>query len=411
MDYLGKTMKVLLVAMTNSVHTGRWVEQILDMDDCHIKLYPSTPALSVHDKLKSDKISLSSNLRLIHQFNFRYGPYLYSLIIFFKNLIGKKIFKRPAERGLFKEILQFKPDIIHSLETQHAGYLVDQTLSYYGHRLKKMPVWWHTNWGSDIYLFGRLVQHRDKIRGLLQRVDLYSCECSRDKNLAREFGFDKEILPVYPNTGGFKMEMLQKLNTGTSKTSERKIIVLKGYQGWAGRALFGLRALWNIKGSLNNFELAIFSNTGADDIKIAAELFQNETGIKVTLIPEHSSHQTIMQLFCKARIYIGLSISDGISTSMLEAMSVGTFPIQSITSGAGDWIENGKNGFLVEPEDIEVISKQIERALKDDALVEDAAKQNAMIIKEKADFEKLRQLTKSSYVKAYNLSKIKNNTV
>jgi glycosyltransferase involved in cell wall biosynthesis len=48
---------------------------------------------------------------------------------------------------------------------------------------------------------------------------------------------------------------------------------------------------------------------------------------------------------------VGHSLSEGISTSMLEAMAMGAIPIQTCTSCADEWIINGEAGFLVEPND------------------------------------------------------------
>jgi len=72
----------------------------------------------------------------------------------------------------------------------------------------------------------------------------------------------------------------------------------------------------------------------------------------------------MLHYYGRARIYIGLSISDAISTSLLEAMVMGAFPIQSCTACADEWIEDGKSGFIVPPEDPHVIAEAIRRALR-----------------------------------------------
>ncbi len=64
------------------------------------------------------------------------------------------------------------------------------------------------------------------------------------------------------------------------------------------------------------------------------------------IIPEFTSHHDILQKHGQARISIGLSIGDAISTSLLEAIVMGSFPIQSWTSCADEWIVDGKTGIL-----------------------------------------------------------------
>jgi hypothetical protein len=50
----------------------------------------------------------------------------------------------------------------------------------------------------------------------------------------------------------------------------------------------------------------------------------------------------------RARIYLGVSKTDGISTSLLESIARGAFPIQSVTSCANEWVEHYKSGYLLQ---------------------------------------------------------------
>ena len=253
------------------------------------------------------------------------------------------------------------------MEFQEAGYL---TLEAKRKFKGKFPKWIATNWGSDIYLFGRLAEHRERVRAVVENCDYYSCECERDVVLAREYGLRGEALPVIPNTGGFDLtecELLRK----PGNTSERKLILLKGYQGWAGRALSGLRALARCADILKarGYSIAVYSSS--PDVNLAVELFALETGVPVEIIPP-CSHIEMLKKYGQARVYIGLSISDAISTSLLEAMVMGAFPIQSCTACADEWIVDGQSGLIVPPEDVDVIEKALRLALTDDALVDRA---------------------------------------
>lgn len=86
------------------------------------------------------------------------------------------------------------------MEIQHAGYSVHEVKQ----KLDSFPPWIVTNWGSDIYLFGRLREHQKTIAQILDSCDYYSCECTRDIALARELGFKGNVLPVIPNSGGME---------------------------------------------------------------------------------------------------------------------------------------------------------------------------------------------------------------
>ncbi len=380
-------MKILIIAFSESIHTARWINQIADQN-WEIYLYPSQITNKVHDAIRNVKILVPKVWRR------KDNKYINLLFNLFTKIRNKTNFNY-YEKRLYRYIKKLKPNIIHTLETQNAGYLLYNVKRRYFQN-KAFPAWWHTNWGSDIYLFGRLKEHRDKIKGVLHECDYYSCECERDVKLAKEMGFSKTIMPVYPNTGGFDLKNLDKMRGGLVKPSKRKIIMLKGYQGWSGRALVALRALTRIKEFLKEYKILIYTYHEVD-VMIAAELLSIEAGIDIHYIPINSKHGEILRLHGKARVSIGLSISDAISTSVLEAMAMGSFPIQSWTSAANEWFEDGKSGLLVPPEDPEIVAEAIKRALTDDELVDRAYEMNWDTVKERLNYDLLKEKTISSY--------------
>lgn len=384
-------MKILVVGLSDSIHLARWLNQITDQQ-WQIYLFSSRDYFLKHESIENVIFcNPFTFVRYKKLFSFLYRLYRYILI---------GIDPLYLEKRLKRYINKIKPDIIHTIETQSAGYLMHSVKNNY-YQDKKFPIWWHTNWGSDIYLYGRLNDHKAKIADVLGECDFYSCECQRDVKLAREFGFKGEVMSIYPNTGGFVIDSLKDATSFCNLPSCRKNIMLKGYQGWAGRALVGLRALARAKDVLQGYTLIIYSNTDSIDIKIAAELFAQETDITVKMIPKNTNHEIILALHGSARISIGLSISDGISTSLLEAMAMGSFPIQSWTSAADEWIKDGENGLLVPPEDPDIVEIAIRRALLDDQLVNDAAQKNWQLISERVDYNKLKDMTLNSYKTVY----------
>jgi hypothetical protein len=306
---------------------------------------------------------------------------------------------------LSRYIDTIKPDLIHSLETQGAGYLVAKVKCEFS-KDRRFPVWWHTNWGSDIFLFGRMPFHQPLIRLVLENCDYYSCECSRDIELASQFGFKGITLPVYPNTGGFDPDMIDGFRAKSDVASLRKVIMLKGYQGWAGRALVGIRALERCSDIISGYTIVIYSNPDGVDVAIASTLMSQNTGASIKILPENTPHQEIMRYHSLARISIGLSIGDAISTSLLEAMAMGSFPIQSCTACASEWFEDGVSGLIVTPEDPEDVEKAIRKALLDDDLVNSAANINYDKIVREANFELLKIKTIDSYKQILNTNHV-----
>ncbi|MBI5574850.1 MAG: glycosyltransferase [Deltaproteobacteria bacterium] len=387
-------MRILLVAMANSIHTARWVGQIAN-EGWDLHLFPSTDTwIDVHPDMR--------NVTL-HHTGFRNPPRTQNAVRFrgvsfagrAKDMWRRRVLKEEGTEHqanrLARLVDRLSPDIVHSLEIQHAGYLSLEARRRLG---GSFPPWIVTNWGSDIYLYGRLAEHAPRIREVLSSCDYYSCECLRDVALAKSFGFGGMVFPVFPNTGGFDMKEIASLRQH-GPSSARRAIMLKGYQHWGGRALTGLRALERCADRLAGYEVWIYSAT--PDVAVAAELFANSTGIPVTLIPKDTPHAEILSRHGRARISIGLSISDAISTSLLEAMVMGSLPIQSWTACADEWIVDGKSGLLVPPDDPEAVEAALRRALSDDELVDKAAEINLRTAAERLDRERIRRMAAGFY--------------
>ena len=387
-------MRILIVAMANSIHTARWLSQIADRGwDVH--LFPSTDSFQdVHPEIGGVTL---------HHTGWRRrrpseGGVVFRGVSFRRraeDIVRRRILERPDPDGparrLARVIGAVRPDIVHAMEIQHAGYLACAARKLLG---GAFPPWIVTNWGSDIYLFGRLAAHEPRIREVLGACDYYSCECQRDVCLAKEYGLKGRVLPVFPNTGGFDLDAARSLRA-PGPVSARRTIVLKGYQGWAGRALVGLRAIERCADALSGYQVAVHSAT--PDVAIAAELTGKQAGIPVRIVPKETPHREILALHGRARISVGLSISDAISTSFLEAIVMGSFPVQSWTACADEWIDDGRTGLLVPPEDPEVVEKALRRALSDDALVDRAAEENARLAAERLDRAVLKPLAVGLY--------------
>jgi hypothetical protein len=386
--------KILIIAMQDSIHTARWIAQIVNQGwEIHLfpsldtdKLHPIMNTITVHNTLY--ETGNSSHENVVQRGIPVPGP----KSLFWGKELLRKFSPNYRVRKLKRVIEEIRPDIVHSLEIQHAGYLTLEVKKLLG---EKFPPWIVTNWGSDIYLFSRLSWHEQRVREVLASCDYYSCECQRDVCLATYYGFNGTVLPVFPNTGGFDLPKCFSLRK-SGAVAQRRTIMLKGYQGWAGRALVGLRALERCADILSGYRIYIHSAM-CDDVVIAAELFRKSTGIPLEFVTPGSPHEVILRLHGESRISIGLSISDGISTSLLEAMVMGSFPIQSFTACADEWLVDGESGILVHPDDPDNVEAAIRRALSDDDLVNSAAEHNRRVAEERLDCRLIKERTLDYY--------------
>lgn len=252
-------------------------------------------------------------------------------------------------------VRKFEPTHVHLIEFQNAGYIGVRAFAKSTERTFKLIC---TNYGSDIFWFRQFPAHLAKLRSLLRLCDIYSAECERDVQLARDLGFKGQVMPVRPNAGGFKPEVL---DAPLSKDATRNLVMVKGYQGWVGRAKIALQAIRLIQGDLQDLEIVVFSSNWS--VARDAQKLGTELGLKVRVHKKGTlPHEAILELFSKAKVYIGLSLSDGISTSLLEAMAMGAIPVQTYSACCNEWFSN--SGVIVRDLRPDTVAISIREALR-----------------------------------------------
>lgn len=342
----GNRTQVLVVCMFDSIHSARWLSQFQDKEIDFV-LFPSSPHRKIHNRLKELlRSSGEASYRLVTGSKY-FGLPAWLLDKFLDNLVRGLLLRRI--------ILRVKPDVLHALELQNAGYIALKALE--GFRAKPRTRFIATNWGSDIFWFQQFPKHREKLQQLLALADEYSCECKRDVELARRLGFAGIAKPVFPNAGGFTKAQLE-LGQGAKP---RNSLAIKGYHGWVGRAKIALDALELISAELRDLEINVYSANWST-IRHARKIARS-TGLKIKTYAKGAlSHDQMLNLFAKSRVYVGLSLSDGISTSLLEAMAMGAIPVQTSTACCNEWFTD--TGVAVDTINPSVVSKAILEALK-----------------------------------------------
>ncbi len=375
-------MKILFIAKGNHPHTARWIGQLKNTD-FKLFFFPSHEENSLNEGFKNVTIlkSFYSQERLDVSVRQSGVP------VFGKRQerVGQAILQKYVPNYRIKLLAHYirklKPDLIHSMDIQDTAGFVLGAKDQLG---MGMPRWLMTSWGSDLYLFGQFPEYLPEIKRVLAEADFFSTDCQRDLKLALELGLRGKYLGAFPSGGGFELDQ----TVPETRAADRRIILVKGNQGWAGRALVGIRALERTAEALKGYKVVIYS-AKKEEVVIAGRLLEKRTGIETEILSGEISHREILGLQGKARVSIGLSISDGTPNTMLEAMIMGALPIQSESSAADEWIEDGKNGLLVPAEDSDKVAVAIKRALKDDKLVERAEKINREIARERLDTKKI----------------------
>ena len=365
--------------MADSVHLARWLSQFIDQP-IDFTLFPSSPHRHIHPKLKN-LISATS-----HRMTVTLKPSsmkwlalpLSALDIPFNNFFRSQLLRHL--------ITQQKFDLIHVLELQHAGYLLlDTKLA------PNLPKVFITNWGSDIYWFQQFPKHKQKIIELLNMASFYSAECNRDIEIVKQLGYTGETMPVIPNSGGINLDVIPK---DSLPPSQRKKIMIKGYTGFVGQALVALKACELAAEHLRGYEVVIYS--ASPKARMRALKLRHFHKVRVTILKKRTPHHEMLKHFSEARVYIGISLSDGISTSLLEAMATGCYPIQTDTSCANEWL-NAISGSIVMHNSVESITNALVKAIQADDFVDHAAESNSEVTLKRVNNKAITPISEKFY--------------
>lgn len=298
--------------------------------------------------------------------------------------------ERDLEQQLEEQIKRIKPDVVHSF-VMYLGAVPALPV------MRKFPnlKWVFSSWGSDMYYYQHQPAHLSGIKKTVQRIDYMFADCKRDYNIARGHGFRGEFLGVFPGGGGFYFENFDPFINDLEK---RYTILIKGYQGLHGKCISVLKGISRLQNKLNGYRIVVF---GA-----APEVFQFvENSAFKTLknfeVYGKLEHAKLMELMGQSLIYIGNSSSDGMPNTLLEAVIMGVFPIQSNPGGATEeLIINKKNGLIIEdPENFENISDLLEEAINNSELRKKGVNYNFLKIKPELERERVRHKVLKAYQK------------
>jgi len=367
-------MKILFISMP-SVHAIRWIE---NLKDTAFELY-------WYDVTNRGKLNVSGSVKQFAEMNQRKRSSLkgeYTLSKKFPELYERirPLLEVTENEALEKIIHEIKPDVIHSFEMQTCSYPILKTMN-------KFPniKWIYSCWGSDLFYYRNIPMHNKKIKNVLKRVNFIHTDCQRDFDIAKELGFKGTHLGNIPGGSGYDIEAIDRIKI---PVLQRKIILVKGYQHFFGRALNVVKALEQIQNLLTGFDVVIF---GAH--QPVADYVENKKLAFKVLGRNDLLHPQMMELMSKSLIYIGNSISDGMPNTMLEAMVCGAFPIQSNPGNVtAEVITDGSNGLLIDdPENITAIAEKIAYALANPQLLAQAAADNHKFASAELDYKTVRK--------------------
>lgn len=419
-------MKILFIAEVGSIHVARWVNQ-LHGTGWDFRVFQPVPAsFGVRGEFLSGKIYLPYDVHKPDSVTFEYTltpkppglvtrairkglrilkitslderPPSLAMRAIRKGLRMLKILpleKIPASSEtvhaafLADLIRQWQPDVIHSLgmfcNWRDNGIVLLRARKILG---GKLPCpWIVSSWGADLDLYPFLGEKEHaEAEAILATCDGLLVEGERDLALAQKLGFHGKALAKLPAYGGITWKPQDYCPPGL--TSSRRVILLKGRDNTdhvlaggdpQGRAMTAIKAFKTCRDLLKPYSIVIAQATPSVETEAKALA---ASGMDITIYPNSMSlpYEQWLSLLGSARILIAVTASDGLPSTLLEAMSLGVFPIHSGLETVREWITDGQNGLLVSAEDVQAVAEALRTALENDALVDMAAERNLEII-------------------------------
>ena len=338
-------MKICFVGSAKSIHVQRWVKWFVERGH---EIHLISPNYEKIEGVNIYKIG-----------NGREG----SIINFIKKMVQTR-----------KLVWKIKPDILHA----HYAFGHGTLAAFANYHPFVVSVW-----GSDVLVEAE----KSKIKRIMVKHALKKADAvhSVGKNITKELtilGVNPEKITTIPM--GIDNSIFNP-NVEPLFKNENIIISTRNLKPVYNVELF-IRAIPYV---LNKIPDAKFIIAGKGEQQEYLENMAKEMSIfnNVKFVG-HIPNEELPKWLASSKVYISTSLSDGTSTSLLEGMACGVFPIVTDIHANKAWIENGRNGFLVPVNKPKILAQKIIEAVRDDDLRKKAAKINEKVVKDEADWNK-----------------------
>jgi len=294
-------------------------------------------------------------------------------------------------------IRDWKPDIIHALGCfdSQGGEFLYETIKSFGLNYKGKVVV-QLRGGSDLTLRRHDPEIAKQILDIFSKCDQIITDNYFNIEYIKKLGFADKIASIapVPGTGGLDTDVeIEDIVLPSKK--ERIILWPKAYESLWSKALPVMEALTSAWNEIKPCRIYMTASTPETETwfwTLPVEIRKSCT--LVQRIPQNE----LMELMKKARVLLAPSLVDGTPNSLYEAMINGAFPIVSPLDTIKPIVKNKVNVLFARNLYPKEISQALVRAMSDDALVDNAAKNNLRLVKKIAS----RRIISKRVVEYYN---------
>ena len=155
----------------------------------------------------------------------------------------------------------------------------------------------------------------------------------------------------------------------------------------------------------DGYKIKVFIvGTGPERERIEKFIAKNNLTANIELLG-YIPNIDLPEILRKSEFYLSMPETEGVSTSLFEAMGCGCFPIISDLPANRGFIRNGENGYLVPIGDFNDLYLKIKTTMDSPELYWKAINNNRQLIEEKADMKKNMQQFVNKYQNIINSNK------
>jgi glycosyltransferase involved in cell wall biosynthesis len=341
-------MKICLLADGESIHTIRWCRHFHELGhDVHLISFKDVQieGIKVH--------------------------YINSGSIRVKGGNWKVVFKYKEVKKLLDKI---KPDVLHALYATSYG-LVGALSGFHPYIVTPL--------GSDILISPRESKiYRTLLKYVFKKAEIVTSMAPHMKEALLEMGVKQE--KIVDIVLGINTTIFHKKNRKLS-TTEFVVTSTRNFEPVYNIPQF-LDAIRIVKGEIPNLKVQML---GDGSLKSELVEMSKKLGIDdVVIFIGKVKQERVVEVLNQSHVFVTVSLSDGNSLSLIEAMACGAYPIATNIPANKEWIKDGINGNFVTIGNSNELAECLLNAYKNYSLIIDKAMEESdRIIAEKGTWQ------------------------
>lgn len=341
-------MKICLLADGESIHTIRWCKHFFGLGhEIHLITFKKVEMDDIHIHfIDTGKINVEGG-------NWK---------ILLKFLHIKKVIK------------SINPDVLHSLYTTSYG-LIGALSGFHPHIVTPL--------GSDILITPqKSIIYRALLRYTFKKADLITSMAPHMKDVMLKLGVPS--VKITDIVLGINTEIFNKKNRRLSKDNF-VICSTRNLEHVYNIPQF-LSAIALVKSKIPTLKVKIIGDGSlrSELERLTRELKIDDVVSFLGKVPQNK----VVELLNSSHISVTVSLSDGNSLSLIEAMACGTYPIASDIPANHEWIKEGVNGNFVKINGVQELADIIQKVyLNFDTIIDNAMLESDKIIADKGTWQ------------------------